>query len=234
MITNYFTQIALESPALFYKFEEASGTLADSSGNSVDLDSFTAAPTYGVASVIPSQPETCIRMTEAGVTEFTSTANNPAALNGDTSYTMCWWGGGEGTHAAEPEIIQFSDYTLRLRNNGGDYFGMLHGATETASLWWASLNFRYTNGGWGQMYTLVHDAAANTYAVYINGKTISVNTGAYSVAGVSNDRVVTMGGPAGIDYIIQGLAIIPNTITPARILELFHSGVSGQTGAPIP
>jgi hypothetical protein len=230
-MTDYFTEIALESPALFYKFDEASGTLADSSGNSVDLDSFTNAPTYGVASIIPSQSETFITMTESGSTEFASTSNNPAALTGDVAWTACWWSHNKSTSTDDLHWFTFSDFIITTRTVG-DYIQVTTTGAAT-DLTYGISTYGYLNHPGGVFFALVHDQPNNDFKLYMNGKLL-VDSGAYGTPPSSNDQTVKFGGSGGIDSTMQGFAVVASVLSAARILELYHSGVAGQTAAPIP
>jgi len=232
--TSYFAQIALESPALFYKFNEASGTMADSSGNDVHLDVITVAPTYSIASIIPSESTTGIRLTESGNTTFRSTINNPASLSGDVGWSCCFWlRGTEQDTTTQRDYFKFGDYLVVTGGFAPMYLNIRHTGDTSNQLSWVDNNTGYMHNLPSAFYVIVHDKPSNRYSLYMNGILIS-NATAYSNPPDVADGVVIIGDTQGTNMYIQGLAVIPSVLTAARILELFHSGVAGTTAAPIP
>lgn len=174
-VTDLYTEMAADSPACWWKTDEASGALADSSGNSrpsdapVGLAYQAAGPVgsmYGVTSDAIS--DKCFRTTATGVTAFTNIS------------LECWAKPAAGM-GANP-IVATVGALLQVGNGfaiytSGGKWGVRSWPSGTVTVLQDSA---YVVGTW---YHIVLTRDATTFRMYINGVLQSLtSTQTYSTA----------------------------------------------------
>jgi len=228
--TDYFTEVAaLDNLALFYKFDEASGTMSDSSGNAVHLDNPTTAPTYGGPRLIPSQIERSIICSTS--VSVASTLAVPAALVGDNDWTAVFWlksfysaGSGEFFKISSTVTVAYGG----LWTSTGRTIGVTKpGSGVQTFLVGGDTSQHYAVNPGACMFACVRDAAADTVKGYMNGVLIQTKTS--QTAAAETASIATLEGRGNS---LQGLAYFTDQLTPTEILQLYYAGVSGNINGP--
>lgn len=236
MTTSYTTEVLADSPWLYWKLDETSGTTAsDSSGNGRN-GTYTNSPTLNQTALINEGASVDFDGTNDYV-KYTLTSNFTG------SFTMeCWIN--NDTYSAYPGV--FGGWTA---NSTGDYGTNLQlSNTGAFDINIARSNFTFweTNvGGYGSISTgtryhvaLVVDDTAHTAKLYINGtQTGSTITGLGAVGLAANNKEIRVGSLGAIGGYwngkIQGFAVYNTALSGARISAHYNAGVNKEIDAAV-
>lgn len=234
--TTLSAAILADSPFVFWKCDDASGSFADSSGNSYNLTSITGAPTYSVTPLVPTTPTDLF-------TNIGGFSNTAASI-------------GAGLASAFGRTLPFTTWTLECiiapfytASSATRLIDWACSATTAiirlyiaSSLLQIDVNntaisaasqFTFTPGkAYHIMMTCSTTGTTSTFKTYVNGilvgsttGTASTTTGASPIGGIGDSGTYAGStGPLSVGY----FAIYPTVLSVSRIAA--HASAAGLLG----
>jgi hypothetical protein len=225
--TSYTDEVLADSPYLYWKLDETSGTTAsDSSGNGRN-GTYTNSPTLNQTALI----------NEGKSVDFDGTNDHvkyTLASNFTGSFTMeCWIN--NDTFSAFPGV--FGAWTANSNGNYGTNLQLSNTGSFDINIARSNFNFWETNvGGYGSVSTgtryhvaLVVDDSAHTAKLYIDGaQSGSTITGLGAVGLGGNNKELRVGSLGAIGGFwngrIQGFAVYSTALSGTRITAHYDAG----------
>ncbi len=181
MANKTYRDIVLESkPELYWRFNEATGSVADHSGNNRDGAPLGATITYGVTGALSENPSsdftiqglasgavgTGVQFTQTdGVNKDRFRATNYKPFQNGRSMTLEGWAWRDQTNR-DDALLGDANFDLRIPTGTTNLsLWMNRGASATASVTWASV---WPTAQW-VYWAIVIDEVGDTAELYING-----------------------------------------------------------------
>jgi hypothetical protein len=202
----YDTAVLADSPLVYWRFGEASGTTAsDTSGNG-RTGTYVNSPTLGAASLI-GDADTSV---DFSTNQYASIAN--AAWQTQTDYTA-------------EVVVQLDDVSGYRSLMGRHMSGTAAWEVRVDS---GTLSFRTYNGGWstlngpvltaGVVYHIAVTQAGSTKTIYLNGNSEATATHTPQVSAAGLWVGATQNGPAGyVDGRLDEFAFYGTALPASRI-----------------
>jgi hypothetical protein len=224
---SYSSTVLADSPAMYYRLDEASGTLHDSSGNARDMNN---TPSTGETFQVPGA------ITDGNFAlQNDGTSRSPAATSLPTisgSWSVeCWVKPNSTTGWAMLGSRSPSDHgfdmqvtSTKLHCDVGDGTNWLSTAADAT--------FTFVVGTW---YHCVFVATGSGYTIYING--VSQATGSWSGTPLvtdSNHNFILLNDGAGdpsINGVLDEVAVYTTALTATQVLAHYNAGRFSSAGS---
>lgn len=228
-IGSYAAQVLADSPAAYYRMDEASGQPQDSSGNGNHTTVTGGTPTYGQTGGITTDPTDGAILLD-GTTEYFSAPDHATLDTGDTFSLEAWINrsGGfatshtvvdKGTTGGTPSYRMFLD-------DGTGQFGVEKSGGGTIC---KSTSLIDQTATW---YHLVFTKATTTSHLYLNGVDV---TGTVTNQTIGNTTDALFIGVEGnglsnyLDTLIDEVAVYPTALTSSQVLSHYYAGISNYS-----
>jgi hypothetical protein len=230
---SYDSTILADSPVLFWKLNETSGTVAtDASGNSYN-GTYTGSYTQAVTGI--GDGETGVNFTGGGIN---GPAGNPNLGAGNMSVELWFNASTLGSYAAL--------WDSGTSNSARAYSIQVNGGSSTG-VW---LAFGKPGGGGAQvalssgitttnLYHIVATSTGSTAIIYLNGASVLTTSaaGVFGVANLGADSCALFQNPSGGAAIPQGMAAkfaIYNTVlTPTQVTAHYNAAAPTTAAAAV-
>ena len=236
---NYFTTVMDDTPQLYYRLGESSGTSAtDSSGNGYTGTYAGSGITLGQTGAIKDSTDTAVKFTgNSGANVAVSSSLSPT---GWTTLSVEYWVNISAYTSGNPNIVADTYYGSNIGffmgqiSNGTTYFQIGNGTTyNTAS----NNSSVLSTGTW---YHICGTWDGSTIRVYVNGSLDSSNTASLtgSVGNPGSGNNITIGfnsnysGSYGT-FTVDEVAIYHSTLSQSRVTAHYNAGIATLAYRPV-
>lgn len=226
---SYSSEVLADSPAGYWRCQEASGLIQDSSGNANHANFVAGTPVYHAAGPISSDPPT-YAITFDGTTEYFDIPDHATLDVGDVFTLECWANRNGGSSYRDIFDKGTNGYMLAISGGGpGDALTLVK--QDTADI--VASTISVTDNVWRHLVATKNGA---TSKLYIDGVDV---TGTVTNATIVNTAVkLTIGSSYGATQFFPGtlaeLAIYPTALSAARVLAHYNAAtaISGPGDNP--
>lgn len=215
---TYVDEVLTDSPKAFWKCQEASGTLVDSSGNGLDLSTVTGTPVYQTAG--PYTSDYAVRCPGgAGFNRGTLVSTV------QSNFTIEMW--------VMVEAVTANDQTLIYQgNSGANGWGIVVDTNRTFQYLCGGVALGASSSGAIGSATFTHIAvkrAASQWTYYVNGSVDTANAGTTNPGAPSGTttRVINAAGSAQGRYAY--IAIYESALSDARVAAHYAASAPGTS-----
>jgi PKD repeat protein len=216
------------SPNLYWRLDEASGTVANDVTPNGNNGNYTGGVTFGTAGAITGTSDTAVTFNGSnGVVSTNTAVAGPSVYSEELWFKTTTTSGGKliGFGSSATGLSSSNDRHVYMTNNGQLTFGVYTGATTTISS-----SASYNDGKWHQM---VATQASDGMKLYVDGALVASNaaiTTAQSYNGfwrVGGDKASGWPNPPSSNYFagaIDEAAVYPSELSAAQVGDHFAKG----------